>query len=74
METVIQSLQLKYFTSFKWILNQVRYTSLSVFSELGQFRKTECGRPNQIPYKSLAGILLRKYFKFFNSTFDLVSK
>ena len=58
----------------KWVLNQVSYSSFSVFGELGQFRKTERGRSSQISYKSLARILLRKYFKFFNSTFNLVSK
>ena len=53
----------------KLVLSQVSYTSFSVFGELGQFRKTERDRPSQIPYKSLAGILLRKSFKFLNSTF-----
>ena len=43
----------------KWVLNQVRYVNFSVFGELGQFPKTEHGRPKYS--KSLAG-LLKKYF------------
>ena len=44
---------------FKWVLNQVRYVSFSVFGELGQFKKTEHGRSKYT--KSLAE-LLRNYF------------
>ena len=54
----------------KWVLNQVRYASFSVFGEFGHITETESGR-SKYP-KSMAR-LLRKYSKFFNSKFDLVS-
>ena len=53
-----------------WVLNQVSYTSFSLFGGLGQFAKTKRGRPN---YPKLFEGILIKYSKFFNLIFDLVS-
>ena len=52
----------------KWVLNQVRYASFIVFGEFWKFIEIERDR-----LKYPKARLLRKYSKFFNSTFDLVA-